>query len=322
MKLKPSKWNGFILKKDMVYGEVNNQKFVFYIDYVGEDYQGMGAIVKASVYYLNNEDNKWHCHAGVPLYDIEDSIKCIVDDTHFEFDDTIKYFMSEQEDELYISYEIGNAIDEIIEYKTDDIDYRSLVDSNETLNEYFEPAQLTQIIYGLMEKLNVYEYANPKISAEEMKNKRKHIKKNNKPYISILYIEPNQYPKKIKIKNSFEEMHKLVEGDIEILYPYEKEIAFICNNESKKLNGQTLNRALFDEKGNVTDIIAGKFIICYAPINSDEFLSLPKDVEDKYFDKFKLPENFIGTKSGITVLPFIPEEKTKQQIKKKWIHYS
>ncbi|WP_329385787.1 hypothetical protein [Anaerofustis butyriciformans] len=72
------------------------------------------------------------------------------------------------EREKNITYEIKNAINNIIENKTEDINYRSLVESNAVLKKYFNTAQLTQIIYGLGAELDVFQYAKPELTAEDM----------------------------------------------------------------------------------------------------------------------------------------------------------
>ena len=56
--------------------------------------------------------------------------------------------------------------------------------------------------------------------------------------------------------------------------------------------GLPLNRGIKDEKGHLQDIIAGDFFICYAPIESEKFLSMPPELEEKYLKKFEMPEMF------------------------------
>ena len=230
--------------------------------------------------------------------------------------------------------------------------------------------------------------------------------------ISVLLVEPEKYPKLIKIEDSLEAMQEVVGGDIEEYMPYDDEVAIICNNESK-LNGLPLNRAVYAEpekvqmsyyelksyfreaeekgkehlKGYITftsdsftepyseesrtyvvssnnkafipnmggfsiygssidgkdsmvrleqymadeyggkngwkiekcfleknsremiDIIAGTFFVAYAPIESEKFLSLPKELAIKYRDKFLFPEHFMKLKGEIVAVPFKPKTK-------------
>lgn len=64
--------------------------------------------------------------------------------------------------------------------------------------------------------------------------------------ISVILVEPNKYPKTIKIEDSLEAMQKIVGGDIEEYTPFEDEVAIICNEEGK-VNGMLPNRAIFAE---------------------------------------------------------------------------
>lgn len=130
--------------------------------------------------------------------------------------------------------------------------------------------------------------------------------------IKVLLIEPNKYPKMIEIEDSLEAMQELVGGDIEEYMPYEDDAALVCNDEGK-INGLALNRAIYLENGGkkeTTDIIAGKFFICYAPPESESYRSLPEDMAKKYEKLFKYPERFSRDFSGnITAQPFKPKEK-------------
>lgn len=68
-----------------------------------------------------------------------------------------------------------------------------------------------------------------------------------------------------------------------------------------------------DSKKQMLDVIAGKFFICYAPIESETFQSLPKDLAQKYERMFKYPETFVRTQNGITAVPFKPKSKEMER---------
>lgn len=72
----------------------------------------------------------------------------------------------------------------------------------------------------------------------------------------ILKMKPEQKPERVDIPDTLEAMQKVVGGYIQAVYPFEEPIALICNEEGK-LNGLPLNRALWDEDGNLYDIISG-----------------------------------------------------------------
>lgn len=68
--------------------------------------------------------------------------------------------------------------------------------------------------------------------------------------ISVILVEPGKYPKQIEIEDTLEAMQTVVEGDIEEYTPFADDVAIICNEEGK-MNGMTLNRAIYSEPENV-----------------------------------------------------------------------
>ena len=107
------------------------------------------------------------------------------------------------------------------------------------------------------------------------------------------------------MEDSLRAMQELVGGRIEEYMPWEEEVAIICNEEGKMM-GLPLNRGIKDEKGHLQDIIAGDFFICYAPIESEKFLSMPPELEEKYLKKFEMPEMFFRDKDGIRAEKYEP----------------
>ena len=89
-----------------------------------------------------------------------------------------------------------------------------------------------------------------------------------------------------EISTELKSLQAEVGGYIQALYPFEDEVALICNDEGKLMN-LPLNRALKlnGMAGNeIYDIVAGDFIICYAPYESENFESMPEDLLKKYLD--------------------------------------
>lgn len=115
--------------------------------------------------------------------------------------------------------------------------------------------------------------------------------------ISVLLVKPNEYPQLVEIENSLESMQNIVGGCIEEYVPFDDEIAIICNEEGK-MNGLPLNRAIYSEDKEMIDIIAGTFFICYAPFDSEQFLSLPENLAKKYAERFMYPEKFYKQING------------------------
>ena len=111
---------------------------------------------------------------------------------------------------------------------------------------------------------------------------------------------------------TLEAMQETVGGYIEEYMPFDDEVAIVCNEEGK-MNGAELNRAIYSDDKEILDIIAGKFFIAYAPIESESFLSMPKDLMKKYEDKFRYPERFYQTDKGIEAKAYKPISKDMER---------
>lgn len=133
--------------------------------------------------------------------------------------------------------------------------------------------------------------------------------KDNK--ITALVVEPGKFPRTVHIDNELHTMQKIVNGYIEQYMPFDDDVAIICN-EDGKIKGEELNRAIYanDASGektpDVADIIAGTFLIVYAPFDSDKFCSLPDDLLEKYEKLFHCPEYFFHTDKGIKAAKYEP----------------
>ena len=86
----------------------------------------------------------------------------------------------------------------------------------------------------------------------------------------------------------------------------------ICNDEGKLMQMKP-SRAIFDEDGRVMDVIAGPFFICYAPIESETFMSLPDDLKEEMRKKFDLPEHYYRSDEGLMVLKYDPKDLDREQ---------
>jgi len=123
--------------------------------------------------------------------------------------------------------------------------------------------------------------------------------------MKVLIIEPEKKPRIADIDTSLETMKNIVGGSIECTYPYVDEVGLICNEEGK-INGLPLNRAIYDENGNMTDIIAGTFII--AGLTEDDFGSLTAEQLKTFSQKFARPEIFTKINGEIKAVPIIQED--------------
>lgn len=105
--------------------------------------------------------------------------------------------------------------------------------------------------------------------------------------MKVLVVEAGRQPMVKEIDGSLRSMQEIVEGYIQPVYPWREEVALVCNEEGK-INGRALNRPLYDDRGQLVDIIAGTFFICSAPIDSESFQSLTDEQIERYSRLFSL----------------------------------
>ena len=92
-----------------------------------------------------------------------------------------------------------------------------------------------------------------------------------KETMQVVLVKPNKKAEIAEINTSLKEMQKIVGGNIEAMYPYEEEVAIVCNEEGK-ICALPLNRAVYSDEKEMIDIIAGNFFIC--GLCEDDFCSL------------------------------------------------
>lgn len=119
--------------------------------------------------------------------------------------------------------------------------------------------------------------------------------------INVILVKPMETPEVITINDDLKTLQKIVGGNIEMIKPFVDDVALICNEEGKMM-GMPLNRSIYSMSRQVVDIIAGPFLIAYAPVESERFLSLPKELEKKYMKLFREPETFINKAGNIYVI--------------------
>ena len=111
--------------------------------------------------------------------------------------------------------------------------------------------------------------------------------------MNVLIVEPGKHPRLADIDDSFESLQKTVGGYIEAIYPFEDEIAIICDEESKLKSDTEWNR-LLPETG---DVIKGTFII--AGLGDEDFTDITPELAEKYKQRFWDIELFIPTPKGL-----------------------
>lgn len=116
---------------------------------------------------------------------------------------------------------------------------------------------------------------------------------------TVLVVEPGRAPYVKEIDSGLKSLQSEVGGWIEAVYPFEEEVALICNEEGK-LYGLPLNRALMDEDGEIYDIIAGTFLV--VGLGAEDFCSLSDEYIKKFSDRFKTPEKFAEIDGKLIVI--------------------
>ena len=116
--------------------------------------------------------------------------------------------------------------------------------------------------------------------------------------MNVLIVKPMKKPYMKDIAPGLDSLQHEVGGYIEAIYPYEDLVGLVCNEEGK-LDGLPLNRAIYGENGEMTDIIAGTFLI--VGLSEDNFTELPKELAEKYTKLFETPEVFYSTDGQIHV---------------------
>ena len=135
------------------------------------------------------------------------------------------------------------------------------------------------------------------------------IEENNK--MNVLIVEPDKAPYMKEIDNDLKTLQEVVGGLIQVTYPYEDLVGIICNEECK-INGLQLNRAIYDGENNITDIIAGTFIV--AELTDDDFCGLSPELSQKFKDMFKYPEIFMRTGEGKIIA--VPQKPSVREMLK------
>ena len=138
------------------------------------------------------------------------------------------------------------------------------------------------------------EYANIKPKKERIFSMNEMMK--------VLYIQVRKRPQVIEIKHTLKEMQRLVGGIISAYSPFDDGSVIILN-DTGKIDGLEFNRAIYDENGEIADIIAGDFFICYAPPDRPDFSSLPDELIRKYSELFKTPRVFIKINGKLIIVP-------------------
>lgn len=115
-------------------------------------------------------------------------------------------------------------------------------------------------------------------------------------------VEPGRQAYVQEIGPGLESMHEIVGGYIQILYPFQNEIALVCNDAGKLLR-LPLNRGLWGENGTLYDVVSGTFFLCGAPPDSDMLIDLTPEQEAFCLERFGISELFLQINGQLVCLP-------------------
>lgn len=117
--------------------------------------------------------------------------------------------------------------------------------------------------------------------------------------MKVIIVEPHKKARIEDIGRELEDLQEVVGGYIEAIYPFDDPVALVVNGEGK-MDGLALNRALYDERGQMYDIICGTFFIC--GLGLEDFDSLTDDLAKKYMRRFGKAEQFLKIAGRIVVV--------------------
>lgn len=120
--------------------------------------------------------------------------------------------------------------------------------------------------------------------------------------IKVVLVEPNKKAIVAEIGATLEDMQAAVGGLIQAIYPFEDEVALICNEEGKLLQLPANRGVRMDGEEDVFDVICGTFFI--ADCSGQRFGSLSDEQIKKYQQKYLFPEKFIKANGTIKAVPY------------------
>lgn len=134
---------------------------------------------------------------------------------------------------------------------------------------------------------------------------------NRKGGMTVLVVEPLKEAYLKIISGDLKSLQKEVGGLIDATYPFEDPVAVVLNDRGK-LDGLMPNRGLYNNNGELYDIIAGTFLV--TGLTEDNFCSLSKEMAEKYMEKYKVPEIMACINGQLGMLP-IPEGWKRRTIR-------
>ncbi|MFI3201128.1 MAG: DUF3846 domain-containing protein [Eubacteriales bacterium] len=148
------------------------------------------------------------------------------------------------------------------------------------------------------------------LSADDFVDATIEMKEERENLLDVLLVEPMKPPKEFQVADTLEALQGMVNGYIETVNMNDDPVVLICNEEGK-MNGSTLNRAIYDKQGEIVDVIAGSFLIVGS--GDENFESLSQAMKEKYAKEFETPEKFFKLAGKVIAQKVTPtNEATKK----------
>lgn len=122
--------------------------------------------------------------------------------------------------------------------------------------------------------------------------------------MKVLVVEPDYAPYEKEI-NGLREMQATVGGMIQAIYPFEEQVAVVCNDDGIGM-GLPFNRSMDRGYGGVF----GTFFVC--GLGEEDFASLTPEQVERYKRKFHHAEILVGVKGNDVLTMKVPPKQRNQ----------
>ena len=115
--------------------------------------------------------------------------------------------------------------------------------------------------------------------------------------MKVLIVEPGKHPRRADIVHTLESLQAVVDGYIEVTYPWKDKIGRVCNEEG------LLRQLPFNRLVAPNNAIFGTFLLC--GLGEEDLTDLPDEMAYKYMKILYHPQILIQTTDGVSVLPLV-----------------
>lgn len=119
--------------------------------------------------------------------------------------------------------------------------------------------------------------------------------------MNVLVVEPDYAPYEKEI-NGLPEMQATVGGKIQAIYPFEEQVAVVCNDDGIGM-GLPFNRSMDHGYGGVF----GTFFVC--GLGEESFTSLTSEQVERYKQRFHHAEILLGAKGNDAITMKVPPKQ-------------